>query len=198
MPRIRTFDALKTLLGPVGTGRSEERHRVFCWSASSGVWDPATFLCWQCVQQYQAAPSKRKAIFIYDTFLTAKSGTADEFSAASDVLGTINLGGSGDGVANPAKALKDDIANIKKVKTWWGKINNTGLVDRYKNPTADFLDGLERMLSLSITDLLKPESGYNSDNTYRYDGKFSKNIASSRKSLTDASFSPDAAGLWGG
>ncbi|CAO3417040.1 hypothetical protein [Azospirillum doebereinerae] len=199
MPRVRTYSELEALLGPVGTGPSEVRHKVFCWSASVGVWDASTFVCWQCVQQFKSAPSKRRALFIHDTFLTYKKGDGT-VSEKLDVLGVVNLGGSGDsgGGKNPREAIAADIANIRKVKTWWGKMNNASLVDRYKSPSPDFFATLERMLNLSITDLLKPDPGYNSGNTYRYDGKYATSIASARTALSGASFDPDAAGLWGG
>ncbi|MBK1841097.1 hypothetical protein JHL17_27220 [Azospirillum sp. YIM B02556] len=199
MARIRNYDGLETLLGPVGTGASAARHKAFCWFASPMVWDASTFLCWQCVQQFKAAPSKRKALFIYDRFMTTskESGTV---TATLDVLGVVNLGGSGDvgGGINPAKAVSDDIANIRKVKTWWGKMNNASLVERYKSPSPQFFSVLERILKLSITDLLKGDPGYNSDSTYRYDAKYTASIAAARVALSGASFDPDAAGLWGG
>src|SRR5262249_51917855 len=146
-------------------------------------------------------PNKRKAIFIYDTFLTVPASSKQSVSLTADVLGIINLGGAGEGGGtNPEQVVRETIGNIKKVKTRFGKWWNSDLARNpaYTRPQANLSTALERMLSTSITDLLRSDPGFDPTVVYVLTAKYATSIADARTKLTAATFDPDAMGVWGG
>jgi hypothetical protein len=172
-------------------------HWFFRWFMSNGVWDAPSFACWQCIDKYRHEPNKRKAIFIYDTFVAPVQANG-QVDGGFDVLGMINLGGAGEGAGQHAGvALRGTVTNIKKVQHWYGKVWNWGLSNqaKYTRPGKDLFADLLATLTLSINDLLK-RSEFVMATDYDYDARYTAPIGLAKKQLTEATFDPDAMGIW--
>jgi len=192
------FDRLVEALGPVRLGDLDEvRYGAFTWFCN--ISEGSLYICWQCSQQYRLNPNKRKAIFIYDTFLDQNSREENA------LLGTINTGGSGE--ANPQRAVADTIANIKLVKTWVGKLRHRDLVAQYAHPTENLFAALEERVAEDIGQVManvvgnvkggsKSQFVFEERTRYSVKDHYERAVPDASRKLTAATFDPEAMGVW--
>lgn len=128
-----------------------KRHNFFRFACNA--LEPNNHVFYFCVQAYQAAPSKRKAIFIYDHFLAelvhrTKSGSVGTLDEAYSLLREVNVyeNPEGGGPGGQLTAVSATVSKLKKVKTRLGKLLNRKLVADFKDSPADLFDGLQAQL----------------------------------------------------
>ncbi len=175
----------------------ELRHKFFNYSCQA--LEPNNHVFYYCVQQFDANPSKRKAIFIFDTFLKellaeSTGGTVGgDLDAAYDLLRQVNVYDKAqyDGQITRIGAA---VGNIKKVKTWTGKLFNRGLVAEYAQPKAGMFAAAQKQIEgLMRSDWFR---AFDTNTTAVVPGKFPVKIQKSSQTLTSVGFDPDEMGVY--
>lgn len=186
---IKSMNELDTL---------EKRHNFFTFALNK--MEPANHVSYYCIQQYKAAPSKRKAIFIYEHFIQGYNVGVSHFdeTAMQDtykLLRPVNLYDTGT-YQGQVTAVETAVGNIKKVKTWFGKLRSkTALVNQYKRPDAQLFDQIEsQVVGVMLYDWFP---SFDPRHTYDYDGGYSKQIQLARVALQKATFDPDDMAVYG-
>ena len=190
MPRIRAMSDLNS---------RDLRHKFFNYTCAS--LEPNNFVFYYCVQQYNAAPNKRKAIFIFDTFLkeilTSQGSKDIGFDDSADdsykLLRQVNVYDAGN-YAGQITRIGTAVGNIKKVKKWTGKLLHRELVAEYGRPRA----GLFGEAQTQIEALMRENWFKDFDTTSNpvVPGMFPAQIQVASRTLTELGFDPDAMGVY--
>ncbi len=190
MPRIRAMSDLNS---------RDLRHKFFNYSCAN--LEPNNFVFYYCVEQYNAAPSKRKAVFIFDTFLkevlTSKGSKGfafgDDPDEAYKLLRQVNVYDAGQ-YAGQITRIGTSVGNIKKVKKWTGKLLHRELVAEFGRPRA----GLFAEAQTQIATLMGENwfADFDTGSNPVAPGKFPAPIQVASRMLTELGFDPDAMGVY--
>lgn len=177
-----------------------KRHNFFRFACHA--LEPNNHTFYFCVQAYKAAPSKRKAIFIYDHFLSelvapTKSGSLGTLDEAYSLLREVNVyeNPENGGPSGQLTAVSATVSKIKKVKTKLGKLMNRKLVAEYKDSPADLFDDLQAQLESTMR--LDWFSSFNPDVLGpAVDARFTKPIQLASKAMAEAGYNADDMGIY--
>ncbi len=174
-------------------GKSDKHHRALAYfSVEMGAQE---FVCWCAIQQYKSKQSKRRAIFIFDTWVK-DAGQLVGLGSSMDlsIFDKVNMGSQEAGV-RPDKALGGIIANMKAVKTWTGKLSNGGQRAAYGATPANLFDGLEKTVGSNMHEYLKIRA-FDTERDVLMNAHYQKSITAGRETLKTATFECDPAGVW--
>lgn len=168
-------------------------HRAFCLCCQEFV--AAEYACWAAVQQFKIAPSKRRAIFIVDTWLRPASAAIGQ-SMNQSIFDPINSGSIGS-VFSVAKrdALLGRIEDIKSVKSWSGKLQHFGERAERGAVTSDLLSGLEDVL-LENLNMMLSNKPFDSERIIQGSAYYALSLRVDGPMLKAATFDTDLMGLW--
>jgi hypothetical protein len=200
MAEINTLAELTEALGPVTFGRPDAaRHNVFKWTTLEVlqiVRGPGMFTFWQCLQQYRLAPNAKKAILIFDGFLEHRP---EYESRVPPFFFPVSMLDNKERVARAfTEKTRELIDNMKVVGTFFGKLLNRKLASdtRYTSPDAELFAALETDMANKLVFAFRLR-GYDPGRPYFHRPPYN-NLSELRRLLTEATFDPDAMGLWGG
>lgn len=196
MPTYATWETFAAGMAIAAAGKSDKHHNALCYfSTKFGAHD---YACWASIQQYKVKQSKRRAIFIYDTWVKDSSQQFGSFENAStelSIFDKINPGSSESGKANQEKALGGAIAGMKAVKTWTGKLSNWGQRAAMGATPANLFNDLEDILGKNMFDHLKADP-FNPDKVVKLSGSYAKSVVTGTGVLKGCTFEPDPMGIW--
>ena len=210
MPIINNYAEFINFLGPweeksfFRNGKNLLRHIVF--KRFCAAYEPHSFIATCCIQIFKAKPDKRKAIFIYETFIEAGIGTNLSASAAGSnatLLDGINLGGGGGNMSqDQLENLRDRNWELTQIKTFGGKrkaisqtIKREVAPEMFASLEASIIGGFHGLFGGFNT--FKTGIDTNQD-TGTIPGHYSTSFADARNRLESVGFSADAIGVWGG
>ena len=188
MPVYRSFLAFMAAYPP-GLSEQPDRawNRFFCFMQQQ--WGAEGYACWTAMTEYAKAPSKRRAIYIAETWLgSSQAVTPGTGSGTCSILDRVNLAGRGE-------VVDQAVAGMKSVQGWIGKLQFSKADSAKLGATPPDLFAAERiLLQNQIMDDNMRSVNFNSERDIQGHAAYATTLVAGRASMTRASFYPE---MWG-
>lgn len=127
MVTYATWETFAANMAVPAAGKSDKHHNALCYfSTKFGAHD---YACWAAIQQYKTKQSKRRAIFIFDTWVkdsTIQAGAIDDAPLTMSIFDKVNPGSSDAGKANQEKALSGGYCRDEGCEDLAGQVGQLG------------------------------------------------------------------------
>ncbi|MGG5809181.1 hypothetical protein [Falsiroseomonas sp. CW058] len=194
MPKYKSMDELATAHPMMAASPPVETyHRIFCFWCQELMGNE--YACWAAVQQFKHAPSKRRAIFIVDTWLKQSDGSIGT-SLNMSLLSPINPGSKESKFTiSRRQDLLKRVEEIRSVKTWIGKLQHWSDRGARGAVGSDLMAGIEDVLRENFADVLAAKS-LDTDKVIQGSAYYADSLRTDAPKLTAVTFDTRLMGLW--